>query len=65
MPANPDAGGGGDYTYPRTIENGGGERLTFVRRVRDPDGESLEVENLVKPGAGSRTPSAYAQASTG
>ena len=52
MPVNPDAGGGGHYTYPHTIENGAGERLTFVRRVRDPDGESLEVENLVKPGTG-------------
>src|SRR5918994_997529 len=41
-----------DYEYPHTIENGAGERLTFLRRVPGPAGERLEVENVVKPGAG-------------
>ena len=41
------------YDYPHTIENGaGGERLTFVRRVPGTTGDRLEVENVVKPGAG-------------
>jgi|SRR5215210_154083 len=41
------------YAYPHTIENGaGGERLTFLRRVPGANGERLEVENVVKPGAG-------------
>jgi uncharacterized cupin superfamily protein len=42
------------YTYPHTIENGAaGERLTFLRRVPGArGGERLEVENVVKPGAG-------------
>ena len=40
------------YSYPHTIENGSGERLTFLRLVRDPDGDWLDVENVVKPGAG-------------
>ena len=40
------------YSYPHTIENGAGERLTFLRRVPRPAGDRLEVENLVKPGAG-------------
>lgn len=41
------------YTYPHTIENGtGGERLTFLRRVPGARGDRLEVENVVKPGAG-------------
>ncbi len=41
------------YTYPHTIENGaGGERLTFLRRVPGTTGDRLEVENVVKPGAG-------------
>jgi quercetin dioxygenase-like cupin family protein len=38
--------------YPRTIDNGDGERLTFVRRLQHPAGDRLEVENVVKPGAG-------------
>ena len=41
------------YTYPHTIENGaGGEQLTFLRRVPGTTGDRLEVENVVKPGAG-------------
>ena len=40
------------YTYPHTIDNGAGERLTFLRRVPGAAGERLEVENVVKPGAG-------------
>ena len=40
------------YTYPRTIDNGAGERLTFVRRLPGTAGDRLEVENVVKPGAG-------------
>lgn len=40
------------YQYPHTIENGAGERLTFLRRVQGPLGERLEVENVVRPGAG-------------
>jgi mannose-6-phosphate isomerase-like protein (cupin superfamily) len=41
------------YAYPHTIENGaGGERLTFLRRVPGATGDRLEVENVVKPGAG-------------
>lgn len=40
------------YAYPHTIENGGGERITFLRRVPGPDGDRLELENLVRPGAG-------------
>lgn len=40
------------YTYPHNIENGCGERLTFQRRVPGPNGDRLEVENIVKPGAG-------------
>ena len=39
-------------SYPHTIDNGAGERLTFLRRVRHPGGDRLEVESLVKPGAG-------------
>jgi uncharacterized cupin superfamily protein len=39
-------------TYPYTIDNGAGESLTFLRRVSGAAGERLEVENLVKPGAG-------------
>jgi len=39
-------------TYPHTIDNGHGERLTFVRRVPGRNGDRLEVENIVKPGAG-------------
>ena len=39
-------------TYPHTIDNGAGESLTFLRRVPGRLGERLEVENLVKPGAG-------------
>jgi quercetin dioxygenase-like cupin family protein len=42
----------GRYIYPHTIENGTGERLTFLRRVPGRTGERLEVENVVKPGAG-------------
>ena len=42
----------GRYTYPHTIENGAGERLTFLRRVPGTTGDRLEVENVVKPGAG-------------
>ena len=41
-----------NYDYPHTIDNGGGERLTFLRRVDGSRGDRLEVENLVKPGAG-------------
>jgi len=40
------------YNYPRTIDNGAGERLTFVRRLPGTAGDRLEVENVVKPGAG-------------
>ena len=40
------------YTYPHTIDNGAGERLTFLRRVPGSAGDRLEVENVVKPGAG-------------
>ena len=40
------------YTYPHSIENGAGERLTFLRRVPGATGDRLEVQNLVKPGAG-------------
>lgn len=40
------------YAYPRTIENGAGERLTFLRRRPGPAGDRLEVENVVRPGAG-------------
>jgi uncharacterized cupin superfamily protein len=40
------------YAYPHTIENGAGERLTFLRRVPGATGDRLEVENVVKPGAG-------------
>jgi quercetin dioxygenase-like cupin family protein len=40
------------YSYPHTIENGAGERLTFIRRVSGAAGDRLEVENVVKPGAG-------------
>jgi uncharacterized cupin superfamily protein len=40
------------YTYPHTIENGVGERITFIRKVTSAGGERLEVENVVKPGAG-------------
>jgi quercetin dioxygenase-like cupin family protein len=40
------------YSYPHTIDNGAGERLTFIRRVAGPAGDRLEVENVVKPGAG-------------
>ena len=39
-------------SYPHTIENGAGERITFLRRVPGPAGDRLEVENVVKPGAG-------------
>ena len=42
----------GRYSYPHTIENGAGERLTFLRRVPGRTGDRLEVENVVKPGAG-------------
>jgi quercetin dioxygenase-like cupin family protein len=42
----------GRYTYPHTIDNGAGERLTFLRRVPGAAGDRLEVENVVKPGAG-------------
>ena len=38
--------------YPHTIDNGAGERLTFLRRVTGAAGDRLEVENIVKPGAG-------------
>ena len=40
------------YTYPHTIDNDAGERLTFLRRVPGSAGDRLEVENVVKPGAG-------------
>jgi len=40
------------HPYPHSIENGAGERLTFIRRVPGRHGDRLEVENLVKPGAG-------------
>jgi quercetin dioxygenase-like cupin family protein len=40
------------YTYPHSIDNGAGERITFLRRVPGPAGDRLEVENVVKPGAG-------------
>jgi quercetin dioxygenase-like cupin family protein len=40
------------FSYPHTIENGAGERLTFIRLVDDTDSTWLEVENVVKPGAG-------------
>jgi quercetin dioxygenase-like cupin family protein len=40
------------YEYPHTIENGAGERLIFLRRVPGATGDRLEVENVVKPGAG-------------
>jgi quercetin dioxygenase-like cupin family protein len=40
------------YTYPHVIENGAGEQITFVRRVARAGAERLEVENVVKPGAG-------------
>lgn len=41
------------FTYPHTIDNGAGERLTFLRRVPGTGGcERLEVENVVRPGAG-------------
>ncbi len=40
------------YDHPHTIEDGAGSRLIFVRRGRDERGESLELENLVVPGAG-------------
>jgi uncharacterized cupin superfamily protein len=40
------------YSYPHTIDNGAGERLTFLRRVPGRAGDRLEVENVVKPGAG-------------
>ena len=40
------------YVYPHTIDNGAGERLTFVRKVPGRGGDRLEVENVVKPGAG-------------
>lgn len=36
----------------RDIENGAGERITFLRSVPGPAGDRLEVENVVKPGAG-------------
>jgi uncharacterized cupin superfamily protein len=50
---NPYTGGMKTYDYPHTIENGAGaERLTFVRRVPGSTGDRLEVENVVKPGAG-------------
>lgn len=52
MPASPDTGGAGARAYPYTIDNGAGERLTFLRRVPGPSGDRLEVENVVKPGAG-------------
>ena len=39
-------------SYPHTIENGAGERLTFLRRVSDANGVWLDIENVVKPGAG-------------
>jgi uncharacterized cupin superfamily protein len=42
----------GRYTYPHTIENGAGERITFLRSVPGSSGDRLEVENVVKPGAG-------------
>ncbi len=40
------------HGYPHTIDNGAGERLTFLRRVPGRAGDRLEVENVVKPGAG-------------
>lgn len=40
------------FSYPHTIDNGLGERLTFLRRTSTRDGEVVEVENLVRPGAG-------------
>ena len=40
------------YTYPHVIENGAGEQITFVRRGASGGRERLEVENVVKPGAG-------------
>jgi mannose-6-phosphate isomerase-like protein (cupin superfamily) len=52
MPATPDAEAAGAHAYPHTIENGAGERLTFLRRVPGASGDRLEVENVVKPGAG-------------
>jgi uncharacterized cupin superfamily protein len=42
----------GRYTYPHTIDNGAGERITFLRAVPGASGDRLEVENIVKPGAG-------------
>ena len=39
-------------TYPHTIENGSGESITFLRKVPGRTGDRLEVENVVKPGAG-------------
>jgi mannose-6-phosphate isomerase-like protein (cupin superfamily) len=52
-PRTPYTGGMKTYTYPHTIVNGaGGERLTFLRRVPGTTGDRLEVENVVKPGAG-------------
>lgn len=40
------------FTYPHHVENGGGERISFLRRVPTENGDRLEVENVVKPGAG-------------
>jgi uncharacterized cupin superfamily protein len=40
------------YMYPHVIENGAGEQITFVRRVVRAGRERVEVENVVKPGAG-------------
>jgi uncharacterized cupin superfamily protein len=40
------------YTYPHTIENGAGEQIVFLRKVSGSRGDRLEVENVVKPGAG-------------
>ena len=40
------------YTYPHVIDNGAGEQIVFLRKIPGPRGGRLEVENVVKPGAG-------------
>jgi uncharacterized cupin superfamily protein len=40
------------YTYPHAIDNGAGEQIVFLRKIPGPRGDRLEVENVVKPGAG-------------
>jgi uncharacterized cupin superfamily protein len=40
------------YTYPHVIDNGAGEQIVFLRKIPGPRGGRLELENVVKPGAG-------------